>query len=313
MAPNVRYVRTADDVSIAYWTYGEGPILVAAPLVPYSHIEMEWQNPRIRLWYQALGEFVTVVRYDGRGTGLSQRDVDDVSFEASVLDIEAVVESFSPQPVALMGVFHSGPPAMEYAARNPERVSHLIPWCTYATGEGYWRSTQSAGFQALRTTDYQMFLRAAAHELFGWADDEDADLFAELMHLAVSPEEADRLIAATRSYDASGALPQIQCATLVLHRRDLHWLDVGLSRDVASKITGARLAIVDGHSPLPPAGDTQALTRTIAEFLGLNPPEHHADPSPGWLSSRSVHGPRGPHPNDVPPRGPARPGDSEGA
>jgi hypothetical protein len=75
MDPQVRYARTADDVSIAYWTFGEGPVLVVTPLVPYSHIEMEWQNPHIRRWYQRLGEFVKVVRYDGRGTGLSQRDV----------------------------------------------------------------------------------------------------------------------------------------------------------------------------------------------------------------------------------------------
>jgi len=92
MDPQVRYARTADDVSIAYWTFGEGPVLVVTPLVPYSHIEMEWQNPYIRRWYQRLGEFVTVVRYDGRGTGLSQRDVGDVSLEASVRDLEAVVD-----------------------------------------------------------------------------------------------------------------------------------------------------------------------------------------------------------------------------
>lgn len=61
MDPQVRYARTADDVSIAYWTFGEGPVLVVTPLVPYSHIEMEWQNPHIRRWYQRLGEFVKVV------------------------------------------------------------------------------------------------------------------------------------------------------------------------------------------------------------------------------------------------------------
>jgi pimeloyl-ACP methyl ester carboxylesterase len=242
---------------------------------------MEWQNHHIRRWYQGLAEFVTVVRYDGRGTGLSQRDVEDVSLEGSVLDLAALVDSFSPDRVAVMGVFHSGPAAMVYTARNPERVSHLIPWCTYATGEAYWQSTQSEGLHALRTTDYQLFIRAAAHELFGWTDDEDADLFAELMRLSVSPEQADRLITATKDYDATHALPEITCPTLVLHRRDLHWLEIGLSRDLASKIPGARLAILDGNSPLPPAGETDALIETIAEFLNLTAPEHRRDTSPG--------------------------------
>jgi class 3 adenylate cyclase len=280
MDPQVRYARTADDVGIAYWTFGEGPVLVVTPLVPYSHIEMEWQNPHIRRWYQRLGEFVTVVRYDGRGTGLSQRDVGDVSLEASVRDLEAVVDRQAPEPVALMGVFHSGPAAMFYAAGNPERVSHLLLWCTYVTGAEYWRGAQSEGLRALRQTDYQLFLRTAAHELFGWADDEDADRFADLMRSAVTPEDADRLIAASRSFDVSDSLPQVRCPTLVLHRRDLHWLDLDLSRDLASRIPDARLAVVDGRSPLPSAGDTTMATRFIAEFLGLAPPRVPSASSP---------------------------------
>jgi class 3 adenylate cyclase len=124
-------------------------------------------------------------------------------------------------------------------------------------------------------------LRTAAHELFGWADDEDADRFADLMRSAVTPEDADRLIAATRSFDVSDSLPQVRCPTLVLHRRDLHWLDIDLSRDLASRIPDARLAVVDGRSPLPSAGDTTMATRFIAEFLGLAPPRVPSDPSPG--------------------------------
>ena len=130
MNPDIRYVRPAAAVSIAYWTHGEGPVLVVTPLVPYSHIEMEWQNPHFQAWYRELGEFVTVVRYDGRGTGLSQREVNDVSLEAGIRDLEAVVAAQSDGPVALMGVFHSGPATMVYAARHPDQVSHLIPWCT---------------------------------------------------------------------------------------------------------------------------------------------------------------------------------------
>lgn len=279
MDPQVQYARTADDVSIAYWTVGVGPVLVVTPLVPYSHIEMEWQNPHIRQWYQRLGEFVTLVRYDGRGTGLSQRGVGDMSLEASVGDLEAVVDQQAPEPVALMGVFHSGPAAMLYAARNPERVSHLLPWCTYVTGTEYWRAAQSEGLRALRQTDYQLFLRTAAHELFGWDDDEDADRFADLMRSAVTPEEADRLISATHGFDVSDSLPHVKCPTLVMHRRDLQWLDIDLSRDLASRIPGARLAVVDGRSPLPSAGDTTMATRSIAEFLDLAPPRVVSDSS----------------------------------
>ena len=93
------------------------------------------------------------------------------------------------------------------------------------------------------------------------------------MRLADDPVEADRLIAATHSFNASDALPHIECPTVVLHRRDLHWLDIGLSRDVASRIPGARLTIVDGYSRLPAAGETSPVTTAIAEILGLAPAE----------------------------------------
>jgi hypothetical protein len=79
MSPAIRYARTSDDVSIAYWLHGDGPVLVQTPLVPFSHIEMEWQNPHLRQWYELVGQFATVVRYDSRLTGLSSRDVPDVA------------------------------------------------------------------------------------------------------------------------------------------------------------------------------------------------------------------------------------------
>jgi len=271
MEPQIRYARTTDDVGIAYWAYGSGPTLVQTPLLPFSHIEMEWQNPYLRHWYERLGKFVTVVRYDGRGTGLSQRDVRDVSLDAHVRDLEAVVDGLGPDPVALLGVFHSGPTALTYTVRNPERVSHLIPWCTYASGADYWRAPQSEGLRALRQTDYLLFLRTGAHELLGWEDDERADAFAEIMRLSVDPGMADRLLAATRDFDVGASLDGVGCPTLVLHRRNLQWLEIDLSRDLASRIPGARLAVVDGRSPLPGAGEIESAAKAIGEFLEVEP------------------------------------------
>lgn len=279
MGPQVRYAQTVDDVSIAYWTYGEGPVLVETPLIPFSHIEMEWENPHIRRWYERLGQTTTVVRYDGRGTGLSQRGVADVSLEAHVRDLEAVVDQLGPEPISLMGVFHGGPPAITYAAQNPERVSHLALWCAYVTGADYWKSAQAEGLRALRQTDYRLFLRTGAHELIGWAEDGQSDLFADIMELAVEPDEADTLLAATRDFDATEFLAGVDAPTLVIHRRDLKWLDISLSRSLASNIKEARLLVIPGRSPLPAAGDIEAGAHAIAEFLGLDlPPDVEAQP-----------------------------------
>ena len=268
MEPRVRYAQASDGVSIAYWMVGEGPVLVQTPFVPFSHIEMEWQVPEIRHWYERLAEGATLVRYDGRGNGLSQRDCTDHSLDAQLLDLRAVVDSVGPDPVSLMGIFHSGPVALTYAARYPERISHLILWCTYARGSDYWKAAQAEGLRALRQTDYALFLQTAAHELLGWAHDDQANRFADLMHEAASPDEADRLIAATRDFDVEGVLPEIMCPTLVMSRRQLRWMDVSLSRYLASGIEGARLALVDGPSPYPAAGEIESVLEPIDDFLG---------------------------------------------
>lgn len=272
MVPQIRYARTSDDVGIAFWAHGNGPTLVQTPMMPGSHIEMEWQNPYLRRWYERLGEFATLVRYDGRGSGLSSRDVQDLSHEGHVRDLEAVLDRFGPDPVALLGVQHSGPAAIAYAARNPQRVSHLIPWCTYASGADFWGSTRPASLSTLRQTDYPFFLRTISHELLGWEDDEGAESFAEVLRLSVDPEMANRVLDATRDTDIRGLLGEIRCPTLVMSRRNLQWGNIDLSRDLASRIPDAGLVLVEGQSPLPgAAGDIEEASNAISRFLGVDP------------------------------------------
>jgi len=273
MEPRIQYARTSDGVSIAYWKVGAGPPLVQMPLIPFSHIEMEWQLPELRSWYERLALGATLIRYDGRGNGLSQRDVADYSLDAHVRDLQSVVEQLGEETVTLLGVFHSGPPAMAYAARFPERVSHLLLWCTYAHGPDYWQAAQAEGLRALRQTDYRLFLQTASHELFGWSEDEQARRFAEVMGESAKPEEADKLISETRSVDVRDDLSHISCPTLVLHRRQLRWLDVSLSRNLASRIPGARLVVLEGSSPLAATGDIETAAAVIDEFLGRGAPQ----------------------------------------
>jgi class 3 adenylate cyclase len=234
---------------------------------------MEWQDPEIRRWYERLARTSTVVRYDGRGNGLSQRGIGDVSLDAHVRDLEAVVSALAADSVSLLGVFHSGPPAIAFAARHPKRSAFLVLWCTYGQGSEYWRAAQAEGLRALRQSDYRLFLRTAAHELFGWSEDELADRFANIMEAAVDPDEADRLIADTRAFDVRQDLARVGCPTLVVHRRALRWLDVGLSRDLAAQAVDGRLVVVEGSSPYPAAGPYEEAARAIEAFLGRAPTE----------------------------------------
>jgi pimeloyl-ACP methyl ester carboxylesterase len=142
MEPRIEYARTADGVSIAFWTLGEGMPYVQMPNSPFSHIQLEWQDSNQRHYYERQAEKRKLVRYDGRGSGLSDRDVADYSVDAHMLDLKAVAECLDLQKFALTGPLAAAPIAVAYAARHPEAVSQLVLWCPLVR--------QEARAQALR-------------------------------------------------------------------------------------------------------------------------------------------------------------------
>src|SRR3990172_9708310 len=129
MEPPTQYAQTADGVSIAFCTLGQGTPFVGMPPIPLSFTAGHSQVPEWRAWNEHIARRGMLVRYDCRGAGLSDREVSDYSLEAWLLDIEAVVDSlnldrfilFAPDGLAV-------PVAIAYAARWPERVSHLVLW-----------------------------------------------------------------------------------------------------------------------------------------------------------------------------------------
>ena len=135
MEPRIQYAKTTDGVSIAFWTQGQGVSFVHMPVLPWSHIQLEWQDPGFRRWYERLAEKRKLVRYDGRRSGLSERDAADYSVDAHMLDLRAVVERLGVQRFVLLGNVTSCPIAIAYAARHPEAVSQLVLWCPWARQE----------------------------------------------------------------------------------------------------------------------------------------------------------------------------------
>ena len=188
MEPRIQYAQTADGVSIAFWTLGEGLPVVHMPNLPWSHIQLEWQFPESRRWYERLAEKRMPVRYDSRGSGLSDRDVGDYSLEAHVRDLEAVVDRLGLQRLALLAPYHSGPVAIAYATRRPERVSQLILWCSYARGSDYFRSPQLESLRALRDKDWEIYTETVAHTMLGWATGEEARQVAAFLRQGTTAE-----------------------------------------------------------------------------------------------------------------------------
>jgi class 3 adenylate cyclase len=266
MEPRIQYAKTSDGVSIAYWTLGDGTPLVHLFTI-MNHIQLEWELEECRHWYERLSENRRLVRFDIRGTGLSKRNVTEQSLDAWVLDLEAVVDRLGLERFALLGLMTSGPVAIAYAARHPERVSHLLLWCAFARASDWLAVPQIGALRASFDTDYTFYTEAAAHTLLGWSAGEPARRFAALIRAGVSSSEMRAAHAALNKVDVTPLLPLVKAPTLVLHRRG-HVLGVDAAMGLASRIPDARLVLLEGDSGAPYLGDTEAVLTAIDEFLG---------------------------------------------
>jgi len=280
MEPRIQYAKTADGVSIAFWTLGEGMPLVHLS-VAFSHTQMEWQIAECRRWYERLADKRMLVRYDYRGFGLSERNVTDFSLDAQVLDMEAVVDRLGLEKFALLGLLHLGPAAIAYAARHPERVSHLVLWCAWARGSDWLRSPQVQAFRASLEKDWMFYTEAAAQLVLGWSAGEPARRYATLARESVEPEfHRAVVIPALNEWDVTPFLAQVRSPTLVLHRRQ-YVLDVDVARGLASRIPDARLVLLEGESGAPYLGDMEAALAAIDEFLSEGEEAAVAPAEPG--------------------------------
>src|SRR5438105_14019611 len=124
--PQLSYARTRDGVTLAFAVTGQGPTLGLVPSVPFSNLQMEYGNPVMRQVYGELASRVTLLQYDGRGTGHSQRDVVDLSLEAMLADLEAVVDQAGVGQVGPLGQYSSCAHPLAYTARDPDGVRRLV-------------------------------------------------------------------------------------------------------------------------------------------------------------------------------------------
>ncbi|MCI0885571.1 MAG: adenylate/guanylate cyclase domain-containing protein [Chloroflexi bacterium] len=283
MQPQIQYAKTSDGVNIAYWTLGEGSPLVYLPNLIWSHGQLEWQIPEIRRWYEQLAERRTLVRLDPRGTGSSQRDIENYTLEAIQFDIEAVVDRLELDTFALFGDLNAGSVAIRYAANHPDRVAHLILWHTYARVADVrgpkWNMLES--LQARMDQDWESYTETRAHMGFGWSDGESAHRYAKIMRDCTTPEMALKAYDAAREDDVTALLPRISSPTLVLHRRELYFWDVQASQNLAATIPDSRLVVLEGVASAPFLGDSDAVVAAIRDFLGE---DEHAGISGGFAT-----------------------------
>jgi pimeloyl-ACP methyl ester carboxylesterase/DNA-binding CsgD family transcriptional regulator len=276
----IRFCTAPDGVRLAYAVSGKGPTLVRVGHW-MTHLERDWESPVWRPWLTGLSKFSTLVRYDQRGNGLSDRNVPDISFEAWLSDLETVMAAAGQSPVALLGASQGAPIAIAYAAKHPQRVSRLVLYGGYARGRG----RRAAPTQSEEAEVQVRLVR------LGWGREDPAfrQFFAmqflpdgtpdqlrslnELQRISTSAENAARIMEVTNGIDVSGLLPQVKVPTLVIHAREDLRVPLDEARFLASAIPNARFALLEGrnHILLETEPAFARFLEEIRSFLGEGP------------------------------------------
>jgi pimeloyl-ACP methyl ester carboxylesterase len=251
MEPTVQYAITSDNVSVAYYTIGQGKPLVILPAGPWASIDIEWRIPQCCAWYKQLAKHWMVVRYDIRGIGLSEPVEPDFGLESHILDLKAVIDHLGLENFALLAPQHAGPAAITYAARHMKEVSHLLLWMSYARGADYYGSALSQALHGVLHQDWELFLEAMSHAQLGWTESVVAHQVAELLRGRFSHDLIDAFDTAARRTDVAHLLSQVHSPTLVLHRRSIPHPELSVSQRIAAGILDARLVILEGESIAP--------------------------------------------------------------
>ncbi len=295
--PRISYARSADGVSLAFTVTGDGPALVFVPWVPFSNLRMEWQNTFLRGIFEQLAQRLTLIHYDGRGTGHSQRDVTDLSPDAMVADLEAVADRAGAAQVSLLGQYNSCPHAIAYAARHPERVKRMALFGGSARGWNAMSAKQTQALLSLIEQDWDVFADTAAHQWLGWSAGETGRATADAIRGAVTPQVARATLQAASAADVTEELPDVAAPTLVLHRRDMAQIPVDVSRSLAEGLPRGRLVLLDGAQPALFTGDPGPVVTMLMDFFcdGIEPAGEpppvvpaggHPAPPPHGLSRR---------------------------
>ena len=253
---HIQFCTAADGVNIAYATSGAGPPLVK-PANWMTHLEYDWESPVWRHWMRELSRERTLVRYDERGCGLSDHDVDDLSFEAWVRDLESVVDAMGLERFPLLGLSQGCAVAITYAVRHPERVTQLVLYGGFA--EGMITRARTPRELEENTTvmraiplgwghDNPAFRMFFAARFLPEGTPEQWRWFSELQRVTTSPETGARLLSTSATIDVTTLAPQVRVPTLVLHATGDAVAPFSQGRKLASLIPGARFVPLEGKN-----------------------------------------------------------------
>ncbi len=245
---------------------GQGPPLVRV-LGWFTHLEYESQVPFWRAFAERLSDHYTLIRYDGRGTGLSDRDIEGITWEGSIRDLEAVIDATGLDKVAVFGISQGGPAAIDYAIAHPERATHLIIYGSFA--RSYMPEAQMSTFAALVRQGWGSDVPAHRQFFTGlfMPDNPSNDglkTFNELQRVSAKPEVVASLFELSpAALSVQARLGEVTTPTLVMHRRGDAIVPFEEGRLIAAKIPGARFVSLEGNNHAIVEGETEVWDKMV--------------------------------------------------
>jgi pimeloyl-ACP methyl ester carboxylesterase/class 3 adenylate cyclase len=280
--PETKYTKSGD-IHIAYQVTGSGPLdLVWVPGF-VSHLEYQWEYPPSARFLERLASFSRLIRFDKRGTGLSDRMAEIPTLEQRMDDVRAVMDAVGSERATLFGISEGGPMSCLFAATYPERTSALVMYGSYARRS--WAPDHPFGWTEQEWTERLGRMEREWGGPMGidiWApsaagDDAFKQWWANYLRLSASPGAALAVMRMNKEIDVRPVLPMVRVPTLILHRPGDRIIAIEQARYLAKHIPGARLVELPGIDHTPWFGDSDAIVDEIEEFLTGVRPRAEAD------------------------------------
>jgi len=246
----IGFCTSPDGARIAYATVGDGPALVL-PTTWLSHLQLSWRDPEARRFFEGLALHHTLVRYDQRGSGLSDRNRTDFTLEAELKDLETVIDHLKLKRLALMGISVGGPISVAYIAKHPRRVSHLILYGSFGRGEAIITKELKTAMVSLIRAHWGVGSKTLADLFLPGASPILVEAFSNYQRECATPEMGAKLLDVVYKADAVHLLSSLRVPTLVLHRQMDRVIPFGLGRELASLIHNARFVPLEGDYTFP--------------------------------------------------------------
>jgi len=274
MLPRTKYARSGD-IRIAYQVTGDGPFDVVWAPGTMSHLDLDWEIPQRALFFERFSKFCRLIRFDKRGTGLSDRPITMATLEERTDDIRAVMDDVGIKSANIFGVSEGGSMACLFAATYPQRVNSLLVWGAQArwiaSPDHPWGQTQKEHDEMVAMIDDEWpsfdYLTGPGAGLGRDADPAFIESVGRYMRAAASPSAVRAYEIMNGQIDTRPILPSIQASTLVMNRTGDPCARIEAARDMASRIPGARFKEYLGNSHSMMLDDMEIVLSDIQEFI----------------------------------------------